>query len=359
MTNNTTILPSRLRVLIIGAGRRIQNNFLPALACLSEQFEIVGIHARTTERMLPVAKKWGIPAISDLKAFDLGQVDVVAISVPTSQNAAVVRQLLPYADSLRLVIDTPIFWNGKELAAVEPLLGQFKEVRPAEDFMSFPAYQFLRKIVDSGLIGTPRVLTLFNTGYFYHGLALIRSFVGFAPVLSSTRYDSFAYQMRYRFLNGFRASIIGPYRQHHHGGVVLEGTTGIITEVEDDSKFNEPAGRKIYYLTKNIENGLLTSYNLLCDGKILNSFDVPDYARMVAMDFEDKSELNLLRGCGLIKVFQAFIKENIYNKYSYEQALYDSMISRLSKRGLLPFDPLAIVGSNVMALIKPIARFIK
>lgn len=357
MLNMTDKTP-RLRVLIVGAGRRVQNNFLPALACLSEQFEVVAIHARSEERMVPLAKKWGIAAISDLEKFDLSQIDVVAVSVPTGQNAAVLSKLLPHAGRLRLVIDTPIFLSRRELSANQNLLAQFKEVRPAEDFMSFPPYQFLRKIVESGLIGTPRALTLINTGYFYHGLALIRSFVNFAPVMSSTSFNSFAYQIRYRFLGGFCASIIGPYRRGQHGGVVLEGTKGIITEIEDDKKFNM-AGSTVYYLSKNIEAGVITSYSLLLDSKVLSSFAVPYYTQMAQIDFEDKSELNLLRGCGLIHIFQSFFTPNIYDKYSYEQALYDSMISRVSKRGLLPFDPFALVGLNAMKILQPLLRFLK
>jgi hypothetical protein len=60
----------RLRVLLVGAGRRIQNNYLPALSCLTDCFEISGIHARTYEKLAPVAERWGVPAVASLEEFD-------------------------------------------------------------------------------------------------------------------------------------------------------------------------------------------------------------------------------------------------------------------------------------------------
>ncbi len=115
-------------------------------------------------------------------------VDIVAISVPTSQNAAVLRKLKPSASTLMILIDTPIAWNGAELAACNPLLSDFKHVAVAEDYMNFAPFSLMRRAVKAGLIGKPKALTLTNTGYLYHGLALIRSFADFKPVKSGRRH---------------------------------------------------------------------------------------------------------------------------------------------------------------------------
>jgi hypothetical protein len=351
---DAVVLP-RLRVLVIGAGRRVANNFLPALGCLTDLFELVGIHARTEERMVPLAKQWGVPAIADLTAIDWSKVDVVAISVPTSQNATVLRALLPHAARLRIVIDTPIFRNSRELAQVDALISQFKEVRVTEDFMNFPPYILLREAATAGLIGRLKRLTLLNTGFLYHGLALIRSFVNFAPVLMSASHGGFARQVHYRFTNGFRGSIIGPYRQYVHGGVVLEGTRGIITEVVGDAEFNPPAGVTMYHLAKREEAGVILGYDLVHGGEVVRHIATPEYARMRAMDIADKSELNLLRGCGLIVIFRALVEDNINRRYGFEEGFYDSMVSRLAARNCFPFDPLVLLGRNAMRWIRKIS----
>ena len=346
----------RLRVLVVGAGRRVANNFMPALACLTQHFEIVGIHARTEERMVPLAKQWGVPALADLSALDWNSIDVVAISVPTSQNAAVLRALLPHAARLRIVIDTPIFRNSRELAEVDAVIGHFKEVRVTEDFMNFPAYALLREAVAAGLIGKLKRLTLLNTGFLYHGLALIRSFVGFAPACMCVANGGFARQVHYRFMNGFCGSIVGPYRQYVHGGVVLEGTRGIITEVADDGEFNPPTGMTMYHLRKREEAGVILGYDLVRGQEVVRCIDTPEYARMHAMDIADKSELNLLRGCGLIVIFRALVEDNMNWRYGFEEGFYDSMISRLAARNRFPFDPLVLAKGNAMRAIRWLAK---
>lgn len=350
----------RLRVLMVGAGRRVKNNFLPVLRCLSDQFEVVGVHARTAANLLPVAERWNVPAVHHLNDVDWTKVDVVAISVPTAQNAAVMRQLLPHASRLRLVLDTPIAWNLKELSECGPLMRQFRQVLVAEDYMNFPAFTLLRKFVADGLVGTPKAVTMYNIGYYYHGLALIRSFAQFAPVWRSSRQKagSFTGNILYCLKGGFRACVIGPYRQHCNGGIMLEGDKGIITEVAADADFGKANGRPVHHLAKTLDNGLFCGYTLTdASGNVLHTLDLAHVRRMRDMPFDDMSDLNLSRGCGLIEVFRALLDDsNINNRYGLEHALYDSFVSRLATRGLLPVDLLVLAGRNVMLPLQFLAK---
>jgi predicted dehydrogenase len=178
-----------LRVLIVGAGRRVRNNFLPALACLGSQFRVEALVSPTPVRRAALAAQWGVASWDSIADIELAGIDVVAISVPTSENAGVLRALLPHADRLRLVIDTPIAWTPREYAACAPLLDRFPRLTVAEDYMNFPSFALAREATGRGLIGEVKWLTLNNIGYFYHGLALIRSFAGFAKVRSSRPRD--------------------------------------------------------------------------------------------------------------------------------------------------------------------------
>jgi len=147
------------RVLVVGAGRRVQNNFLPVLRALHDRFTVLGVHARTAARLQPVADRWGVPAVASLDGPELQAADTVALSVPTPQNAVVLRALLPHAARLSVVIDTPIAWTLQELAAAAPLLARFRRVMVTEDYMNFPAFALLRQAVTQGLIGQPTALT--------------------------------------------------------------------------------------------------------------------------------------------------------------------------------------------------------
>jgi len=330
----------RRRVLIIGAGRRVQNNFLPALSCLSDRFDICGIHARTQERLLPVAKAWGIKPADNLANVDLAGVDVVAVSVPTAQNAPVLRQLLAKAKRLHLVIDTPIAWSSEERALVAPLLDEFAGVTVTEDYMNFPQFGLLRDAARQGLIGEVRSLTLLNIGYLYHGLALIRSFCGFGPVLESRRHQlgSHGSVVSYRFQDNFTGTIIGPYRRHTTGGALLEGSSGVITEFPVDREAMA-IDKPVHVLSPVYEEHRISKFKIAFEDRELVS-DLQHLRRMREMNFSDKSEINLLRGCGLIEVFLSVCgAHNINKTYGARNAFYDSFVSRRAERGETPLDP--------------------
>jgi hypothetical protein len=348
----------RKRVLIVGAGRRVQNNFLPAFACLTDLFEVCGIHSRTLSRLTEVAGRWGVPAVGDLSSFDLAGVDLVAISVPTSQNDVVLRKLLPRSKNLRIIIDTPISWTPAERVRTEAVLENFPFVTVAEDYMNFPNFSLLRDVVVQGIIGRPSSLALFNIGYLYHGLALIRSFVGFAPVVRKWHrpLGSYGSVVGYEFDDGFVATVIGPYRRDSGSGLVLEGTRGLITESPSDLQFAS-SQRSVHALVPVRSDGRLLGYRITGDGPHL-SVDLPDFGAMREMDFQDKSDLNLLRGCGLITVIKSiFHDQNINGQYGYKNALYDSFVSQSADRG----DPLpdfcrALVAERPRSQLRWVAR---
>lgn len=354
-------LPKR-RVLIIGAGRRVQNNFLPALECLSESFEVCGIHSRTPATLNPVAERWLVPAIHALEAIDLSKIDTVAVSVPTSQNANVLRRLQAWAPGLDLVIDTPIAWNGVEQAETAPLLKQFRSVTVTEDYMNFPRFSLIRQVVRSGLIGELKRITLNNIGYLYHGLALLRSFVGFGPVLDawSKRVGHNAVIVGYDFAEGFSATVVGPYRRHNSGGIVVEGTAGVISEFPFDQEA-ATAARPVYLVSRLTTDGMLSGFEIRGETQVF-SLDMQAMRQMRRMPFTDQSDLNIERGCGLIEVFRSLIEpHNLNHGYRVEDAFYDGFVSRRAEAGETPLDPFnTFAQSGVGAsLVAKVATFLK
>ncbi|MGD0730439.1 MAG: Gfo/Idh/MocA family oxidoreductase [Terracidiphilus sp.] len=348
MTENGT--HNRLRVLLIGAGRRIQNNFLPSLKCLDERFEVVGIHSRTAERLQPVADRWRVPAVLSLDDVDFSAVDVAAISVPTLQNSFVLDKLRQVAGNVRIVIDTPMAWTPGEYTAIRRSIPYFKQMIVAEDYMNFPTFALLRKAVNDGLIGKLQTVTLNNIGYLYHGLALIRSFSGFKAARRTWSRSAGWYSkiVGYDF-GSYKAVVVGPYRRHSAGGITIEGSQGILTDFAYDAGVPDPGGRPTYLLkTRRETSGLLTGISLENAGEGY-SVELPDISKMAAMGIADTSDLNLQRGCGLMHVFRALLEpENINNLYGPENAFYDSFVSRLAGKGLLPVDPFTWFGSDAM-----------
>ena len=323
----------RKRVLLVGAGRRGQNAFLPIFRCLEHLFDLRGIVARNAERLAPVARKWELPAITNLDDYDLSEIDLVVMSVATNQNANVLRKLLPHAGHLHVVIDTPIAWSRQEMGEIAPLLAQFAGATVAEDHMNFPFHTIARTAVADGVIGVPRSVTLLNIGYLYHGLAIIRSFAGFPEATGSWRKEigTLGNIMGFEFPDGFTGTIVGPYRrQDKVGGLLVEGSAGIITESAVDT-IN--IGRKTFLLQPERAEGLLTGYRITGPGYGIVK-QLPNMAKMREMDFADKSEINLIQNCALIDVLVSVFHEfNINRNYGYKQGLYDSFASQRVNNG--------------------------
>jgi len=338
---------AKVRILLIGAGRRIQNNFLPALKCLETRFQVRGIFSRTPERARRVAEVWGIPCLDVLEDDDLAGMDAVAISVPTSQNANVLKKLLPHAKRLHVVIDTPIAWTQEEFDAVTPMLAEFKGVTVTEDYMNFPQFKLVRETVRSGLIGELKNITLLNIGYLYHGLALLRSFVGFAHPVSCSRMvlNSTAVVTKFDFPGNLSGAIVGPYRRHNTGGIFIEGSKGIITEFPHD-KINLETSLPVYTLSKYTEGGV-EGFVIKGDCKTVR-LETPEVTKMRSMDIADKSDLNLERGVGLMDVFMSIVDfRNVNFGYSFSQALFDSFASRRAQEGKTLLDPYLAFRSEV------------
>ncbi|MGB0411023.1 MAG: Gfo/Idh/MocA family oxidoreductase [Pikeienuella sp.] len=338
--------PRRQRILLVGSGRRVQNNYLPALTCLRDEFEIVGIHSRTEARLRPVADHWGVPAVLSLEDVDFSKVDVVSVSVPTAQNANVLKQLAGHEQNLHLVIDTPIVQTQAQYQQIAPLLALFKSVTVTEDYMNFPSFDLVRKAVRDGVIGEVRGLVLNHIGFRYHGLALIRSFVDFEPVKASRVHklgNGPHSVVSYFFASNLRASVVGPYRKHlpGSGGLVVEGTNGGISEFEADGKLRT-LGKPTLVLRPITEGGNMIGYEIAGRNALYRQ-EFADVIAMREMDFPDKSDMNLLRGQGLAEVFRSVASHwNINQAYGYKNAFYDAFACRLAAEGAKNLDPLNI-----------------
>ncbi|GEM_PF-6736430 len=326
-------------VLIVGSGNRIQNNFLPALNCLKEHFKIIGVYSRTEHKRNAVAQKWGIPSVADLAKFDFSQINLVIMSITLKNNKQVLQKLAPYSSNLILVIDTPVL-PLKDLEAIK-LLNRFKKVVVTEDFMNFPQFNLMREFVKDNHLGKLQKIHLDQSGYKYHGLALIRSFVNFKAILYSRKISSSSenISLDYRFINGVQGCIIEPYKRLD-GTITLTGSQGILTteNVEIDSTSNS---RSVYKIKEVWENEKFQGFMIEGKGVSFPS-QVPFYDRLKSLSEQNNSHFNILKTCGLIQVFQSLLNTNIHSKYTMLDGLYDQFVSSLARKYNPFFDFLGL-----------------
>jgi hypothetical protein len=312
-------------VLLIGSGRRIKNNFLPALAQLGDRIEVVGLWSPTPAHAEQAAAPWGVPVATSLAA-GLTRADTVMVSVSTVAVPSVLQQLLADADRLTLVLDTPVFGSLAHLPAMR-WLRRFPRVVIAEDYMNYPQWELARECVAAGLIGKVERVELRHSGYRYHGLALIRSFFGF-PLATRVRKRRIVDETHvdYVFSGGGAGRIIEPYDQAR-GATVIYGTQGLIS---DDPTVND--GRPVFWIKTAADQHGFT----LADRRL----ELPQVATL--LQGRDSSWFNACKSCGLMRVLASIWEDNINLRYDYRQALYDHVTTAAMSKLPVVVDPLAM-----------------
>jgi len=343
--------PRPIRIGVIGAGRRGQGNFLPALMCLCGEFPVAWVHSRTRERLRDVASCWDVAPAERLDDETLAGVEAVAISVPIDQNIPVLKSLEPHASRLTIVIDTPVTQSVRDTLTCAKLLAKFKQVVVTEDYMNFPEFELARRAADGGLIGSVSHIQLNGLGYRYHGLALLRSFADFAPVRSTRRRSlgGAATAIDYRLRGGLSGTVIGPYRRDS-GDFRVEGASGAVVGSPGGLPPDVARDALTHVIQFNRPDGMLASVSVEAD-TFSHEIPLPEISTLMGLPFADKSEINLRRSWGLIQVFRSLREDNLNRRYGFRNALYDSMMSRAADKLPLLFDPTTYAGTSAFELM--------
>lgn len=341
------------RVAIIGAGRRINENFFPALSCLDDLVEVAGVCSRTFESARRTAIRWNVPAVDGMDRLLELDFSVVIISITSTEVVKVLKILDRYPRPLKIILDTPAISSLSDILFMKRI-SRRHEMFVAEDFMNFPLFDLLRSAVETGTIGTLQEINLFNNGYRYHGTALMRSFLAFAPVRSfrrmASRNDSDMH-LSFRFNNGVRGQLHYPY-QPDRGRIELVGSERTIVA---GTLPKAPEPRTICVEAITDDTGLL-GYKLHTGGNELN-VRPQAISKLRRLPFDDKSDFNLHKTCGLIRVIEEATgrRGSINAQYGIIEGVYDAALAKATS---LPFfhDPMSIFGSSTLNLLWGTAR---
>ena len=314
------------KVLIIGSGNRIRNSFFPALQCLAATHSIVGLYSRTPAHRQLVCKKWGIKEVTSLEEFAFSEVDLVIMSISTHAVPKVLQSIGHKCSETALLIDTPVFMSIRSFLNIRSLK-MFKRVLVAEDFIQYPHFKIMRDVIKKQTLGDIRKIELYRTGYEYHGLALIRSFLNLAKVrsvLMRTVGDG-ADEFTFKFDSGISGTIVEPYSRFD-GWIKIEG--------EKQSLIYDPC---ILYESSAQDSISRLQHRKTDDGVMIFSIDgidvptelQPDsFQKLQSLEIEDTSDFNTFKSCGLVSIINS-ASSNESVGYTLAEGLYDSLASLL------------------------------
>ncbi len=226
-----------LRVAIIGTARRSDYLYGPLIKALPDQVELVSVWGRSPDSTLRLSQSLGVPGYTDLETLvreTVPQIGVVSVNYHANGQVG----LMAVEAGLHVLLETPIAHHLHEADAIIAAAEQRNlKIEVAEQFHRRPLEQIKLKLIASGLFG--RVYTAFNdfAGHGYHGVSVLRSYLGFdaVPLRVSGRVQHYDLVPHWSSLTDSR----GPRTETQEHGIIefQDGRTGIFhwTDVGYDS----------------------------------------------------------------------------------------------------------------------------
>lgn len=169
--------PGGASVGFVGAGRRCRNYYLPAALALG--LDVRGFCGRTRERACELAARWGGRAYDDLEQLLADDaVDLVVACVGWKENAGVYR-LIARSDKPAL-LETPLAATLQDAEDIARLLSDRRAPAVvAEQYHLRPVEVVKRRLIAEGVFGDVMYAFSDGLGHEYHGISVIRSYLGF------------------------------------------------------------------------------------------------------------------------------------------------------------------------------------
>jgi predicted dehydrogenase len=146
------------------------------LKALPEAVELVSIWGRSTDSARRLGESLEVPDLDQLIRETEPQIGIVSVAYPANGQVG----LLAVEHGLHVLLETPIAHKLSEAdAIIEAAARQDLKIEVAEQFHRRPLEQIKLKLIEAGLFG--RVHTSFNdfAGHGYHGVSVMRSYLGF------------------------------------------------------------------------------------------------------------------------------------------------------------------------------------
>jgi predicted dehydrogenase len=170
--------PEPTRIAIIGTSRRslgMYGPILKALPCV----ELVAVWGRSDASAQRLGASLGVPAYTELDRLireTAPQIGVVSVNYGANGQVG----LMAIEHGLHVLLETPIAHDLREAdAIIAAASARERFVEVAEQFHRRPLEQLKLALIRSGLFGA--VYSSFNdfAGHGYHGISVMRSYLGF------------------------------------------------------------------------------------------------------------------------------------------------------------------------------------
>jgi predicted dehydrogenase len=174
-----TMSKNPLRVAIIGTAKRSDYLYGPLINSMRDEIELVSVWGRGAESTQRLSQSLGVPGYTNLdKLIRETSPEIGVVSVNYHANGEV--GLMSVQAGLHVLLETPI---AHKLSEADAIIVAARErglkIEIAEQFHRRPLEQIKLKLIESGLFGHVHSSFSDFAGHGYHGISVMRSYLGF------------------------------------------------------------------------------------------------------------------------------------------------------------------------------------
>jgi predicted dehydrogenase len=170
------------RVALVGTASRADYLYGPILAALAGEVELVSVWGRSASSARRLGESLGAPWFTDLdRSVRETEPEIGIVCVAYGANGEV--GLMAVEAGLHVLLETPIAHKLSEAdAIIAGAEAGNRKVEVAEQFHRRPLEQVKLELIEAGVFG--RIYASFNdfAGHGYHGISVMRSYLGFDAV---------------------------------------------------------------------------------------------------------------------------------------------------------------------------------
>ncbi len=334
------------RVIIIGAGKRVERVILPALYCLQDDVEIVNIMARTARLKSFLDKRLEVSIVTEVADVVWSSTELVIIAVPKEAVASVLRKIpRQFRSRLILLVDTPVI-PLRSLGTLR-IFDDFKRVLVSEDYLGVPFFEAAKVFLQEGKIGDLHAIHFMHSGYRYHALAAIKHLSGCSTFSYIRMRNRGAVERDIRTANNVRAHILEP-RDYRNGRTLIVGAKGTIGDYPlqglNHRMLDTSVGSAVFFEGKLVGNNEITDKALRTHGDGVVPQDQTDAAKVY----------------GFMRLVQASFEPVSNYHYQPLEAVYDNLACAVSDRfGWffdIPFGKTSVVKIGIRIFARILSR---
>lgn len=152
---------------------------MPVIAKMDDDLQLVAVCDVNEEQAKKAAEKYGVPHFTEIAPMvESVKPDIAAVVITPSRNheAGITLSQMGVSYCTETPIDTNLGWADKMMATARE---NNTKIEVCENYYRVPGERIKRALILEGVFGT--VLAAYNdfNGHGYHGVSLIRSYIGF------------------------------------------------------------------------------------------------------------------------------------------------------------------------------------